>query len=241
MSEKRRLDILMVERGLAESRNRAKLMIERGLVSCKNGAKLMKPGQEVAIDIELEIAEAEQWVSRAALKLDFALQHWGVKLGGKICLDVGVSTGGFTEVLIKNSAAKIYAVDVGHGQLHMRLWGHEKIVLLEKTNARDLDERLIPEAIDLIVCDVSFISLEKALPPALALGKELIALIKPQYEVGRENIGNGIVRDAGLHALVCDNIKAWLQGQNWTVSGLADSPITGGDGNKEFLIYAQKK
>lgn len=234
---KKRLDILLVERGLAPTRTRAADMVKNGLVSANCGGKLTKPGQEVPEDIELNILETEQWVSRAALKLTHAISHWNIDIKDKICLDLGASTGGFCEVLLKHGASKIYAVDVGHDQFKLN---DPKIVLMEKTNCKDLNKKLIPEPIDLITSDLSFISLEKALPAALELGNELVALIKPQFEVGKDKIGNGVVKDEKLHKLVCERIKDWLTAQNWLVSGIIESPILGGSGNKEFLIYAKK-
>ena len=237
---KKRLDILLVERGLAATRTKAAEMVKTGFVSATCGGKLTKPGQEVPIDIELDIIQNEQWVSRAALKLNHAITHWNIDINSKTCLDLGASTGGFCEVLLKNGAAKIYAVDVGHGQLNPAIAANPKIISLEKTNCKDLNKKLIPDAIDLITCDLSFISLEKALPAALELGNELIALIKPQFEVGKENIGSGIVKSEKLHAKVCAQIKDWLGSRNWLVSGIIDSPIIGGSGNKEFLIHATR-
>jgi 23S rRNA (cytidine1920-2'-O)/16S rRNA (cytidine1409-2'-O)-methyltransferase len=237
---KQRLDILLVEKGLAETRSKAKQMIEEGLVSAECGGLLTKPSQNVPIDIVLKLAHTEQFVSRAAHKLIGALDHWKIDPKGMICLDVGASTGGFTEVLLKRHAAKVYAVDVGHAQLHPSLLNHPQIILLEKTNSKDLNTEIIPEPIDLIVCDVSFISLGKALPEALKLGKKIIALIKPQFEVGRENLVKGIVKDESLYSSVCSNISNWLQDSGWKVNGITDSPILGKDGNKEFLIYAEK-
>ncbi len=237
MSNKIRLDKLLVERGISPTRSKAAQMIENGLVSASCGGKLLKNGQEVLNDIELQIEQIEQWVSRAALKLQHAITHWNINISGKICLDLGASTGGFCEVLLKSGAAKIYAVDVGHGQFQLT---SEKIILLEKTNCKDLTRKLIPDAIDLITCDLSFISLEKALPAALELGGELIALIKPQFEVGKEKIGNGVVKSEKLQKQVCEKIKDWLEARNWLVSAIIDSPITGGSGNKEFLIHATK-
>jgi 23S rRNA (cytidine1920-2'-O)/16S rRNA (cytidine1409-2'-O)-methyltransferase len=234
------LDILLVEKGLAETRSKAKQMIEGGLVTAECGGLLTKPSQNVPVDIVLKLAETQQYVSRAALKLVGALDHWQIDPKGMVCLDVGASTGGFTEVLLKRHAAKVYAVDVGHAQLHPRLTNHPQIILMEKTNSKDLNRELIPEPIDLIVCDVSFISLTKALPAALKLGKKLVALIKPQFEVGRENLSKGIVKDESIYPALCTNISKWLSDEGWKVIGITDSPILGKEGNKEFLIYATK-
>lgn len=240
MSKKMRLDLLLVERGLAETRSKAAQMIESGLVSGGHGNKLLKAGQSVAADISLQIDEYEQWVSRAAIKLAHALNHWQIEVRNKICLDLGASTGGFCQVLLKNGAAKIYAVDVGHKQMHNTIAENPKIILLEKTNCKDLNRKIIPEPIDLITCDVSFISLIKALPAALRLGNELVALIKPQFEVGKENIKDGIVKDEKLHQQSCEQVSLWLSDQNWLVCGVIESPITGTSGNKEFLLHAKK-
>ncbi|MEQ1772044.1 MAG: TlyA family RNA methyltransferase, partial [Devosia sp.] len=241
---------------IAETRSKATQMIEGGLVSAECGGLLTKPSQNVPIDIVLKLAETEQYVSRAALKLVGALDHWHINPEGLVCLDVGTSTGGFTEVLLKRHAAKVYAVDVGHAQLHPRLANHPQIVLMEKTNSKDLNTELIPQPIDLIVCDVSFISLTKALPAALKLASSkqqagsskkqltahssLIALIKPQFEVGRENLSKGIVKDESIYPALCANISQWLNDEGWKVIGITDSPILGKEGNKEFLIYATK-
>jgi 23S rRNA (cytidine1920-2'-O)/16S rRNA (cytidine1409-2'-O)-methyltransferase len=240
MSKKLRLDLLLVERGIAETRNKAAQMIESGLVSGSHGNKLLKPGQNFAGDISLQIDEYEQWVSRAAIKLAHALNYWQIEVRNKTYLDLGASTGGFCQVLLKSGAAKIYAVEVGHGQMHKTIAENPRVILLEKTNCRDLTRKIIPEAIDLITCDVSFISLAKALPAALKLGGELIALIKPQFEVGRENIKEGIVRDEKLHKQSCEQVSNWLSEQNWLVCGIIESPIQGTSGNKEFLIHAKK-
>jgi 23S rRNA (cytidine1920-2'-O)/16S rRNA (cytidine1409-2'-O)-methyltransferase len=237
---KKRLDVLLTEKGLAETRSRAQALINGGFVSDKSGAKLLKPAQKVAEDIELTVTDFG-FVSRAALKLDHALKFWNISASDKICLDVGASTGGFTEVLLKNNAAKVYAVDVGHGQLHHSLQGNKQIILLEKTNSKDLNPEIIPDKIDLLVCDVSFISLEKALPAAfklLAKNAEVVTLIKPQFEVGKENIGEGVVKDEKLHAQVVERVKNWFKSSGFNVIGVCDSPIFGQDGNKEFLIYA---
>ena len=235
-----RLDQLLVTRGLAKTRNQAVQMIETGLVTANHGNKLSKPGLSVAADSLIQIADYEQYVSRAALKLAHALEHWQIEVRNKICLDLGASTGGFCQVLLKNGAAKIYAIEVGHGQMDKTLAPDLRIILFEKTNCKDLSRKLIPEHIDLITCDVSFISLTKALPAALKLGGELIVLIKPQFEVGKENIKNGVVKDETLHKQSCEKVSQWLSTQNWLVCGVTESPIIGGSGNKEFLLYAKK-
>lgn len=245
MTAKKRIDQLLVERGLAESRSRAQALVMAGLVYSET-RRLDKPGTAVAPDLPLEVRGRDHpWVSRGGVKLAHALDHFAVDPSGWICLDVGASTGGFTDVLLSRGAAKVYAVDVGHGQFAWKLRQDERVVLLEKTNARHLTREQVPDPIDLVVCDASFIGLETVLPAPLALAApngRLISLIKPQFEVGKGNVGKGgIVRDPDLHAEVCQRITVWLTGQGgWTVLGLAESPILGPDGNKEFLIAGVK-
>lgn len=208
--------------------------------------KLEKAGQQVAPDLALDVrGQDHPWVSRGGLKLAHALEHFAINPTGAVCIDVGASTGGFTDVLLQNGAAKVYAVDVGHGQLAWKLRSDERVIVLEKTNARYLSRAEIPEPADLVVCDASFIGLKTVLPAALALSKKgssLIALIKPQFEAGREHVGKGgVVRDPDIHTAVCENIQGWLNGLgNWSVSGIVESPITGPEGNIEFLIAANK-
>lgn len=207
--------------------------------------RLDKPGLPVAADRPLEVRGAEHpWVSRGGLKLAHALDHLAIDPAGLVVLDVGASTGGFTDVALTRGARKIYAVDVGHGQLAWKLRNDPRVVVLEKTNARYLTSDVVPEAVDLIVCDASFIGLETVLPAPLALAKaggRLVALIKPQFEVGKDRVGKGgVVRDPALHQEVCERIAAWLPRQGWTVIGLTESPILGPEGNKEFLIAARK-
>ncbi len=241
-----RLDQLLVDRGLAESRTRAQSMVLAGEVF-SGERRLDKPGVGVDPELALEIrSRTGGWVSRGALKLVAALERFAIDPAGLVCLDVGASTGGFTEVLLKRGAPKVYAVDVGYGQLHARLRGDPRVVVLERTNARYLDAAAVPEPPALIVCDASFISLKTVLPPALRLAAptaRLVALIKPQFEVGRDAVGKGgVVRDASQHAAVCARIEAWLAGkQGWTILGLEPSPITGPKGNREFLIAAYKR
>ena len=245
MAKKTRIDQLLVDRGLAESRTRAQALIMAGLVFSET-RRLDKPGMSVAPDIPLELkGQDHPWVSRGGLKLAHGLDQFAIDPTGWVCIDVGASTGGFTDVLLHHGAARVYAVDVGQGQLAWKLRQDERVVVLEKTNARHLSAEQVPEAIDLVVCDASFIGLETVLPAAMALtrpGAVLIALIKPQFEVGQGRVGKGgIVRDGGLHMEVCDTIRAWLAGQpGWEVLGIADSPVTGADGNREFLIAAQR-
>lgn len=187
---------------------------------------------------------AHRWVGRGALKLDHALTLWPVQVGGVVVLDVGASTGGFTQVCLSKGAARVYAVDVGRDQLHPSLAGDPRVVELSETDARGLNAVLIPESPGLVVTDVSFISLAKALPAALALagdGADLLALVKPQFEVGRDHVGKGgIVKDAAVRQASLDAVVVWLAGQGWSLRETADSPITGGDGNHEFLLWACK-
>ncbi|MBL8668341.1 MAG: TlyA family RNA methyltransferase [Rhodospirillales bacterium] len=240
-----RLDQLLVARGLAESRARAQALVMAGVVF-SGERRLDKPGLAVAEDAPLDVRGRDHpWVSRGGVKLAAALDHFTIDPTGLICLDVGASTGGFTDVLLSRGAAKIYAVDVGSGQLAWKLRSDPRVVVLEKTNIRNLDPALLPEPPALVVCDVSFIGLALALPPALALavpGARLVALIKPQFEAGREQVGKGgIVRDAQVREDVCSRTTAWLAAQpGWRVLGLMQSPLTGADGNVEFLIAGAK-
>ena len=239
-----RLDQLLVERGLADSRTRAQALILAGAV-WSGTMRLAKPGQMLAADAAVEVRGRDHpWVSRGGIKLAHGLDHFGIDPKGKIALDVGASTGGFTDVLLTRGAAKVYAVDVGHGQLDWRLRNDPRVVVLERTNARKLSRAEVPEPVDLIVCDASFIGLETILPAPLALaapGAHLVALIKPQFEVGPGRVGKGgVVRDPALHAEVCERIRAWLAARpGWTVLGIVTSPITGPEGNTEFLIAAR--
>jgi 23S rRNA (cytidine1920-2'-O)/16S rRNA (cytidine1409-2'-O)-methyltransferase len=200
----------------------------------------------VPLDLALEIRQPEiLYVSRGGVKLAHALDHFAIDPQGKVALDIGASTGGFTDVLLRLGAARVYAVDVGHGQLDWRLRNEPRVVVLERTNARSLTTELVPEPIELVVCDASFISLELALPAALRLTHPnacLVALIKPQFEVGKGRVGKGgVVRDPALHAEVCDTIARWLEEeQGWPVLGVTASPITGPKGNREFLICARR-
>lgn len=236
----------MVERGLVESRSRAQALIMAGVVFAGE-RKITKAGDAIAEDTALEVRGRDHpWVSRGGLKLDHALTHFGWDITGAVVVDVGASTGGFTDVALTRGAAKVYAVDVGHGQLAWKLRQDERVVVLEKTNARHLTPELIPEPVDLVVCDASFIGLKTVLPAAMALtrpGARLAALIKPQFEVGKERVGKGgVVRDPELHAEVCADIEAWMNEQpGWQVVGITRSPITGPEGNVEFLIGAERR
>ena len=241
MAAKTRLDVALVERGLAETRAAAQRLVMAGLVF-SGDKRLDKAGQGIAADTALEVrGQPHPYVSRGGLKLAKALDHFAIPVEGRIALDVGSSTGGFTDCLLQRGAAKVYAVDVGTNQLAWKLRSDPRVISLEKTNIRVVTRVQVPEPIELIVCDASFIGLRTALPAALALaapGAHLAALIKPQFEVGKGRVGKGgIVREPELHTEVCDTIAAWLAEQpGWTVLGVTESPITGAEGNKEFLI-----
>jgi len=239
-----RVDQLLVARGLAESRAKARALVMAGQVY-SGTRRLEKPGKQVDPATRLEVRGRDHpWASRGGVKLAHGLKHFGVAAKGRVCLDVGASTGGFTDVLLSEGAAKVYAVDVGRGQLAWKLQTDPRVVMLDDTNARHLSREQVPEAIDLITCDASFIGLATVLPAALSLaapGAELVALIKPQFEVGKGRVGKGgIVRDPALHLEVCERIQRWLEGDmGWQVSGVTESPVAGADGNKEFLIAAR--
>ena len=240
-----RADQRLVTLGLAESRARAQALIMAGQVYAGE-RKISKAGDTVADDAILEVRGRDHpWVSRGGLKLDHALSHFQLEAKDKIVLDIGASTGGFTDVALTRGAAKVYAVDVGHGQLAWKLRQDPRVVVLERTNARHLTANEIPDPVDMIVCDASFIGLETVLPAALALAKPaavLVALIKPQFEVGKGRVGKGgVVRDPALHAEVCARIEQWIAAQGWSVLGLTESPILGPEGNREFLIAARKE
>jgi 23S rRNA (cytidine1920-2'-O)/16S rRNA (cytidine1409-2'-O)-methyltransferase len=230
---------------LAESRAKAQALVLAGQVF-SGERRLDKPGQAVAADLPLDVRGASSpYVSRGGVKLAHGLDHFGIHPDGMVALDIGASTGGFTDVLLQRGASRVYAVDVGHGQLDWRLRNDPRVVVLERINARHLSRDLISELIDLVVCDASFISLELALPAALRLtrpGAGLVALIKPQFEVGKGRVGKGgVVRDPALHEEVCAAIARWLdEAQGWQVQGITPSPITGPKGNREFLIAARK-
>jgi 23S rRNA (cytidine1920-2'-O)/16S rRNA (cytidine1409-2'-O)-methyltransferase len=241
MTDRKRADQLLVERGLFESRTRAQAAIAAGLVTA-NGIVLRKPSDGVVTDAVIEAAPEHPWVSRGGLKLVAALDHFGFDPAGRACLDVGASTGGFTEVLLARRARRVYAVDVGRGQLHARLRERPEVVSLEETDIRTFDPARLPDPPDLAVADVSFISLKLILPalnPLLRRPAELIALIKPQFEAGRKHLKKGVVRDAAVHATACEDIAAFAISGGWTVAGIIPSPIAGGEGNKEFLMGAR--
>ena len=243
--EKKRLDVLLVERGLAETRAKAQALILAGAVF-SGDRKLDKAGTAYTDDTPLEVKSRDHpWVSRGGIKLAHALDHFAIDVAGFIALDVGASTGGFTDVLLQKGAAKVYAVDVGHGQLAWKLRQDPRVAVLERVNARYLTAEQVPEPPDIVVCDASFIGLETVLPAALGLAKpqaQLVALIKPQFEVGPERVGKGgVVRDPALHQEVCARIAAWLTGRGWEVVGIVESPIRGPEGNIEFLVYARRR
>ena len=208
--------------------------------------RVAKAGDQFPEDAELTVKGRDHpWVSRGGIKLDHGLTHFGIDVTGMTGLDVGSSTGGFTDVLLTRGATKVYAVDVGTNQLAWKLRQDDRVVVHEQTNARDLTSDIVPEPIDIIVCDASFIALSKVLDAALdfaRLGASLVALVKPQFEAGREEVGKGgVVRDASVHQRVCDNAAAWVESKGWRVLGVEPSPITGPEGNVEFLLSARKE
>ena len=237
-----RADRLLVERGLFESRAKAQAAIKAGLVTA-DGVVVRRASEEIAVDAILRAEPAHPYVSRAGLKLAVALDHFGFDPNRRVCLDVGASTGGFTQVLIERGARRVYAIDVGRAQLHKSLRGRPEILSLEETDIRALSASQLSEPPDLVSIDVSFISLKLVLPAALALTNpraQLIALIKPQFEAGREHLKKGIVRDAAVHAAVCDDIAVSVAALGWYVKGIIPSLIAGGDGNAEFLLGATR-
>jgi 23S rRNA (cytidine1920-2'-O)/16S rRNA (cytidine1409-2'-O)-methyltransferase len=242
---KQRADQLLVDRGLAESRTRAQALILAGKVFAGE-QRVDKAGTALAADVPLEVrGQDHPWVSRGGLKLEHALQHFELSPGGRMCLDIGASTGGFTDVLLARGAARVHAVDVGHGQLAWKLRSDPRVVVHEKTNARHLTAAEIADPIEALVCDASFIGLATLLPAPLALcvpAAWAVALIKPQFEAGPALVGRkGVVRDPAVHQAVCDRVRAWWGAlPAWTVLGIVESPITGPEGNKEFLIAATR-
>lgn len=242
MSRKARVDQLLVDRGLVESRTKAQALILAGLVF-SGERKIDKAGQQVAADTALEVRGRDHpWVSRGGIKLAHGLDHFGWDVTGAVAMDVGSSTGGFTDVMLTKGAARVYAVDSGTNQLAWKLRTDPRVIVHEQTSARILTAEHIPEPITLIVCDASFIALAKVLEKPLhfaAPGARLMALIKPQFEAGREEVGKGgVVRDPAIHDRVCAQVRAWIEGLGWRVEGIATSPITGPEGNVEFLIAA---
>jgi 23S rRNA (cytidine1920-2'-O)/16S rRNA (cytidine1409-2'-O)-methyltransferase len=241
-SHRKRIDLLLVERGLFESRARARAAIEAGLVSA-NDKPVLKPSETIAADALLQAQPAHPFVSRGGVKLAGALEQYPIPIEDHVCLDVGASTGGFTEVLLVSGASLVFAIDVGQGQLHPSLRDHPKIVSMEATDIRAFEGKRLPARPDIVVIDVSFISLKAVLPVALSLAAapmHLLALIKPQFEAGRKHLKHGIVRDAAVQREVCDDISAFVASLGCTDIRAFPSPISGGDGNVEFFIGARR-
>lgn len=241
---KTRADQMLVDRGLVESKTRAQALIMAGLVFAGT-KKVEKPGQALPDDVMLDVRGRDHpWVSRGGIKLAHGLDHCGWDVTGAVAIDVGSSTGGFTDVLLTRGAARVYAVDSGTNQLAWKLRQDPRVIVHEQTSARILTAVHIPERVDLIVCDASFIGLSKVLERPMSFagaGARLMALIKPQFEAGREEVGKGgVVRDPAIRARVCDDVVAWLTGMGWTVAGLVESPITGPEGNVEYLVAASR-
>ena len=241
-ASKIRIDQLLVERGLVESRARAQALIMAGLVLVGD-RKADKAGQMVADDAEVVLkGQDHPWVSRGGVKLAHALEHFDIDVAGAVAMDVGSSTGGFNDVMLSNGAVRVYAIDSGTNQLAWKLRNDPRAVVHEQTSARILTPEHIPESIDLVVCDASFIALSKVLDRPLSFARDgatLVAMIKPQFEAGRGEVGKGgVVRDAAVHDRVCREVADWLEGIGWAVKGLTESPITGPKGNVEFLIWA---
>jgi 23S rRNA (cytidine1920-2'-O)/16S rRNA (cytidine1409-2'-O)-methyltransferase len=238
VAARRRADQLLVEQGLAESRTKAQALILAGLVSC-DGRRVDKPGEQLAADLVLALKGRDHpWVSRGGVKLVHALDHFRITVEGQVALDIGASTGGFTEVLLSRGAQRVYAVDVGHGQLAWELRQDPRVVV-------HLTRADIPEPVDMITCDASFIGLSTVLPAPLALAAakaQLVALVKPQFEAGPAQVGKGgVVRDPEVHREVCERAAAWVAAQpGWSVVGNVESPILGPEGNREFLLYARR-
>ena len=238
-----RIDQLIVDRGLAESRTRAQALIMAGLVFVGT-RKIDKPGHTVPDDAEIEVKGRDHpWVSRGGVKLAHGLDHFGWAVDGTVAIDVGSSTGGFTDVLLSRGAVRVYAVDSGTNQLAWKLRQDPRVIVHEQTSARILTAAHIPEPVDLIVCDASFIALSKVLAVPLGFarpGARALVLVKPQFEAGRDEVGKGgVVRDPAVHARVCDDVAAWFETQGWRVDGVSPSPITGPEGNVEFLLAAR--
>ena len=239
---KQRADQMLVDRGLVESRTRAQALIMAGLVFAGT-RKVDKPGQTLADDVVLDVRGRDHpWVSRGGIKLAHGLTHFGWAVADAVAIDVGSSTGGFTDVLLSNGVARVYAVDSGTNQLAWKLRQDPRVIVHEQTSARILTDAHIPEPVDLIVCDASFIGLAKVLERPMQFarpGARLLALVKPQFEAGREEVGKGgVIRDPAVHARVCGEVAVWLEAKGWQVEGVVESPITGPEGNIEFLIAA---
>lgn len=244
-AQKRRVDQLLVERGLAESRARAQALVMAGLVFAGE-TKIDKPGHQLAEDAALDVRGRDHpWVSRGGIKLAHAIEHFGLDPAGAVAMDIGSSTGGFTDVLLTHGASHVFCVDSGTNQLAWKLREDPRVTVLEQLSARLLTPEHIDRPCNWVVCDASFISLAKVLEVPLRLAApecQLVALIKPQFEVGREEVGKGgVVRDPALHSRVCDEVRGWIEGLGWDVQGIATSPITGPQGNVEFLISATRR
>jgi 23S rRNA (cytidine1920-2'-O)/16S rRNA (cytidine1409-2'-O)-methyltransferase len=241
---KERIDQLLVSRGLVESRARAQALVMAGLVFAGD-RKVDKPGQQVSGDANITVKGRDHpWVSRGGIKLAHALDHFALDPTGAVALDIGSSTGGFTDVLLQRGAEHVFAVDSGTNQLAWKLRQNPRVTVFEQTSARTLTSEMIDQPCDWVVCDASFIGLSKVLERPLQLAAcdcRLVALIKPQFEVGRGEVGKGgVVRDPALHARVCDEVRQWLDACGWTIDGIVESPITGPEGNVEFLISAHR-
>lgn len=241
--QKIRLDQLIVDRGLAESKTRAQALVMAGHVFVGD-VKASKPGQQIAPDTDISVKGSDHpWVSRGGIKLAHALEEFEIDVAGFVAIDVGSSTGGFTDVLLTNGAARVYAVDSGTNQLAWKLRQDDRVIVHEQTSARILTGAHIPGPVDLIVCDASFIGLAKVLERPLTFAKrhaQLVALIKPQFEAGRDEVGKGgVVRDEAVRTRVCNEVSAWLEDSGWKVQGLTTSPIVGPQGNVEFLVWAK--
>ena len=240
MKERRRLDLLLVDRGLVESREKGQALVLAGQVLV-DGQKVEKPGHAVPSDSKIELAEQPRYVGRGGLKLEAALDHFHIQVDGKICLDVGSSTGGFTDCLLQRGAARVYAIDVGTGQLDWKLRNHPRVVVAEQVNARYLSRAQVPEPIDLAVCDVSFISITMilpVLPDLLAKRAEMVILVKPQFELERHQVGRGgIIRDPALHQQACRRVEDAVRQLGFQTE-IIPSPVLGAEGNQEFLLYA---
>lgn len=241
-SSRKRADVLLVERGLFESRARARAAIEAGFVVA-GGKQVLKASETIATDVEISAQPAHPWVSRGGVKLSGALEQYPIEIEGHVCLDVGASTGGFTEVLLANGASLVFAIDVGHGQLHHSLQNHPNIVSMEETDIRKFEGKRLPARPDVVVIDVSFISLKAVLPVALSLAAaptHLLALIKPQFEAERKHSKHGIIKNAFVHQQICDDISAFAASLGCTDIQVFPSSISGGDGNIEFFIGARR-
>jgi|SRR5688572_1876408 len=240
--ESKRADVFLVNQGLAATRSEAQAAIRAGHVSA-DGEQIKKAAQKLQSNMSISYQPAHPYVSRGGVKLAAALDHFKLSPETRICLDIGASTGGFTQVLLERRASRVYAVDVGHGQLHAKIKADKRVIPLEGLNARDLTAAKVPEPPQAIVADVSFISLKQALPSALALASRdawAVLLVKPQFELGRWGTSRGIVKEKSARETALAEVTEWVKGQGWHVIGSMDSPITGGDGNQEYLLAASR-